>query len=142
MKRHPTNTALVDRASRGDRIADRVSSGLGSWRFIVIQTILVACWIGINVAVITLQWDPYPFIALNLAFSTQAAYAAPLLQLASNRLTQHAEHRADVDHTHMTESRAMLLGLIAAIEAAESIDQIRAVPWREILTATDNDDLT
>jgi len=89
--------------TRGDRIADRVSAFLGSWRFIVIQTAIVVAWIVSNVLLIV-HFDPYPFIFLNLAFSTQAAYAAPLILLASNRAAmrdrltlEHAAEEADLE---------------------------------------------
>lgn len=84
---HPAVRA-GDQLSRGERAADRVSRTVGSWRFIGWQTVVVLAWIAVNVVgVFGLRWDPYPFIALNLVFSTQAAYAAPILQLASNRDT-------------------------------------------------------
>lgn len=83
--KHPA-VRPADELTRGERAADRVSHTIGSWRFIGWQTLVVAAWIAVNiVGVYNLRWDPYPFIALNLVFSTQAAYAAPILQLASNR---------------------------------------------------------
>jgi len=66
-------------------LAERVARFLGTGRFLLFQTILVVVWIALNVFAIKLQWDPYPFILLNLAFSTQAAYAAPLILLAQTR---------------------------------------------------------
>ena len=100
---HPVNQTLHDQAPLGARIADRVTGFLGSWRFIVIQTILVAIWVAGNV-VLLFNFDPYPFILLNLAFSTQAAYAAPLILLASNRASirdrmtlEHAAEEADLE---------------------------------------------
>ena len=69
----------------------------GTARFLVIQTVVVAIWIFLNVALITLRWDPYPFILLNLAFSTQAAYAAPLILLAQNRQEQRDRAQAETD---------------------------------------------
>ncbi len=65
--------------------SEAIARNLGTARFLVIQTVLVVLWIVLNVALVTLRWDPYPFILLNLAFSTQAAYAAPLILLAQNR---------------------------------------------------------
>jgi uncharacterized membrane protein len=95
------NRKLVGEAPFGARIADRVTSFLGSWRFILIQTVVVAIWILGNVY-LTFHFDPYPFILLNLAFSTQAAYAAPLILLAGNRAAvrdrmtlEHASDEAD-----------------------------------------------
>ena len=67
------------------RFSEAVARNLGTARFLVVQTFLVIVWISINVLSITLPWDPYPFILLNLMFSVQAAYAAPLILLAQNR---------------------------------------------------------
>ena len=58
---------------------------MGSWSFIIIQTILVVLWMVLNIVGIINHWDPYPFILLNLLFSTQAAYAAPIIMMAQNR---------------------------------------------------------
>jgi uncharacterized membrane protein len=66
-------------------LAERFARFFGTPRFIIGQTVLVALWIAANAAAISLRWDPYPFILLNLAFSTQAAYAAPLILLAQTR---------------------------------------------------------
>ncbi|HZG90860.1 MAG TPA: DUF1003 domain-containing protein [Pseudonocardia sp.] len=67
------------------RLSERVARFLGTGRFLAIQTVLVVIWITVNLVAVSLRWDPYPFILLNLAFSTQAAYAAPLILLAQNR---------------------------------------------------------
>jgi uncharacterized membrane protein len=82
--RHPVNIALRANAPLGVRVANRVTGFMGSWTFIVVQTIVVVIWIAGNVYLV-FHFDPYPFILLNLAFSTQAAYAAPLILLASNQ---------------------------------------------------------
>jgi len=71
--------------SFGQKIADKVANGMGSWSFIIIQTTIVALWMILNVIAIIGHWDPYPFILLNLLFSTQAAYAAPIIMMAQNR---------------------------------------------------------
>ena len=93
---HAVNRKLYDEAPLGARIADRVTGFLGSWRFIVIQTVLVIIWIAGNI-VLLFHFDPYPFILLNLAFSTQAAYAAPLILLAGNRAS--LRDRLTLEHT-------------------------------------------
>jgi uncharacterized membrane protein len=68
------------------RLSERVARFLGTGRYLAIQTVLVIVWITLNLVLVgAYQWDPYPFILLNLAFSTQAAYAAPLILLAQNR---------------------------------------------------------
>ena len=100
---HPVNKKLHEEAPLGARIADRVTGFLGSWRFIVIQTVIVIIWIAGNIWLL-FHFDPYPFILLNLAFSTQAAYAAPLILLAGNRASirdrmtlEHAAEEADFE---------------------------------------------
>jgi len=93
---HPVNRALLDEAPLGVRVADDVTGFMGSWRFIIIQTVIVIIWIAGNVYLV-FHFDPYPFILLNLAFSTQAAYAAPLILLAGNRAAH--RDRLTLEHT-------------------------------------------
>jgi uncharacterized membrane protein len=69
----------------GQRIADTVAANMGSWRFIIIQSGILVIWIILNVTAYVQQWDPYPFILLNLALSFQAAYAAPFIMMSQNR---------------------------------------------------------
>jgi uncharacterized membrane protein len=69
----------------GERIADSAAALVGSWRFIIIQSIFVAIWVILNIIAWDYKWDQYPFILLNLMFSVQAAYTGPILLLASNR---------------------------------------------------------
>jgi uncharacterized membrane protein len=77
-------------------VAERFARFFGTPRFIVGQTALVVVWIALNAVAVRFRWDPYPFILLNLAFSTQAAYAAPLILLAQTR-------QADRDKIRDTE---------------------------------------
>jgi uncharacterized membrane protein len=93
--RHPVNVALHTNAPLGVRVANGVTGFMGSWRFIILQTIVVAAWVAGNVYLL-FNFDPYPFIFLNLAFSTQAAYAAPLILLASNQSA--VRDRATLEH--------------------------------------------
>ncbi|MBS0254233.1 MAG: DUF1003 domain-containing protein [Proteobacteria bacterium] len=69
----------------GQRIADRVAATMGSWRFIIIQSVLLTAWVVLNITAWVKAWDPYPFILLNLALSFQAAYAAPIIMMSQNR---------------------------------------------------------
>ena len=92
------------------RFSEAIARTLGTARFLVIQTVVVVTWIIFNIAAATLRYDPYPFILLNLAFSTQAAYAAPLILLAGNRsakrdrLTlEHAAEKTDVEEAQNDE---------------------------------------
>jgi uncharacterized membrane protein len=119
------NRAMYDEAPLGARVADRVTGFLGSWRFIAIQTVIVAIWVAGNV-VLLFHFDPYPFILLNLAFSTQAAYAAPLILLAGNRSSlrdrltlEHTAAEADIEdaqNRQLIESTQEILLHIDALE--------------------------
>src|SRR6266851_7342597 len=79
------NEVADERLTRGQRVADRVATGMGSWRFIIIQSVIVVVWIISNIWLLTHPFDPYPLILLNLLFSTQAAYAAPVIMMSQNR---------------------------------------------------------
>ena len=81
------------------RFSERIARFLGTGRFLAAQTVIVVVWITLNLAALIRHWDPYPFILLNLAFSTQAAYAAPLILLAQNR-------QDDRDRVALQEDRA------------------------------------
>jgi uncharacterized membrane protein len=94
--------------------AERFARFFGTPRFIIGQTVLVLAWIAANAAAFSFQWDPYPFILLNLAFSTQAAYAAPLILLAQTRQAERdrvrdaalqAHHDAEIQHQEAFEGR-------------------------------------
>ncbi|MFI5266017.1 MAG: DUF1003 domain-containing protein [Chloroflexota bacterium] len=81
----PSRVQAHEARTVGEQIADAASEAIGSWRFIIIQTVLVIIWVIVNITGFILQWDPYPFILLNLMFSVQAAYTGPILLLAGNR---------------------------------------------------------
>jgi len=89
----------------GQRLADSVATGMGSWRFIVIQTIIVAIWMALNVVAYVDHWDPYPYILLNLLFSTQAAYAAPIIMMAQNRQNERDRAQANDDYRTNCEAK-------------------------------------
>src|ERR1035441_4656031 len=87
--RHPPviniNKIHAEKLTTGERIADKLAAVMGSWPFIIVQSVLLAIWIALNVAAYIHHWDPYPFILLNLALSFQAAYAAPFIMMSQNR---------------------------------------------------------
>ena len=88
------------------RFAEAIARFLGTGRFLAVQTVIVVVWIALNVFAVRLQWDPYPFILLNLAFSTQAAYAAPLILLAQNRQADRDRVQAEEDRARAAQTRA------------------------------------
>lgn len=88
----------VDDRTFGERLADAVATGMGSWKFIIIQTLIVAVWMTCNVIGVVYHWDPFPFILLNLLFSTQAAYAAPIIMMSQNRQSDRDRIQAQADY--------------------------------------------
>ncbi len=92
----PARNASKLALSRGAALADRVAETVGSWRFIIIQSVVLSIWIALNLVTFISHWDPYPFILLNLVLSFQAAYAAPIIMMSQNRQSEidrsHAEH--------------------------------------------------
>ena len=139
---HPVNQELLDGAPLGARIADRVTGFMGSWTFIVIQTVIVAFWVVGNIYLL-FHFDPYPFIFLNLAFSTQAAYAAPLILLASNRSSardrltlEHAAAEADKEDA---QNVRLLTGNTEILKRVESLEKAILDLEKRIMERLDND---
>jgi uncharacterized membrane protein len=87
-----------EKLTMSDLLADRVASFMGSWKFIIIQTALVIVWMTLNLIGYMYHWDEYPFILLNLVFSTQAAYAAPIIMQSQNRQSERDRHHAEADY--------------------------------------------
>lgn len=101
------NVEFEERLTMGQRVADKVATVLGSWPFIISQSIVLAIWIAINVYLVTMTvlhpgylkaWDPYPFILLNLVLSLQAAYAGPVVMMSQNRLSDRDRLSAQLDY--------------------------------------------
>ncbi|MFI6027711.1 DUF1003 domain-containing protein [Amycolatopsis magusensis] len=88
------------------RITERVARFLGTGTYLFWQTLTVIVWIILNLTAVSLRWDPYPFILLNLAFSTQAAYAAPLILLAQNRQDDRDRVSLEEDRTRSAQTKA------------------------------------
>jgi len=138
---HPVNVKMVDHAPLGARVADRVTGYLGSWRFLIVQTVVVAAWLTANAWLLTRPFDPYPFILLNLAFSTQAAYAAPLILLAGNRAAlrdrltlEHAAAEADLEER---QNRQLLTGNHEILRKVEGLERRILELETSILAAID-----
>lgn len=115
---HPVNQIHIDEATFGERLADKVATVIGSWPFLIVQTILIALWVLVNgVELLIKPWDPYPFILLNLCFSLQAAYTGPILLVAGNRQSQ--LDRLRLEHTAEVEEAAEKM----TIEVLEEIER-------------------
>ncbi|KAA0919421.1 DUF1003 domain-containing protein [Dietzia sp. ANT_WB102] len=111
--RSPLSTPVTSRRPRISfdsdavgRYSESVARFFGTGTYLLIQTCVVIVWIIINVAVVALRFDPYPFILLNLAFSTQAAYAAPLILLAQNRQEDRDKASVTEDRLRATQTKA------------------------------------
>ncbi len=95
----------IETSTFGQRLSDKIANGMGSWKFIIWQTIIVLVWMVLNIVGIVNHWDPYPFILLNLIFSTQAAYAAPIIMMSQNRQSQRDRIQADSDYKTNVEAK-------------------------------------
>ena len=110
-------------------VADGVANGMGSWAFILIQTAVVCVWIGLNLIAWEYQWDVYPFILLNLVFSTQSAYAAPIIMMSQNRSAQCDRIHADADYQTNIESKKEIETLMETLHQidVDKLDRIIAL---------------
>ena len=88
------------------QLSERLARFLGTGKFLFWQTLTVVAWITVNLVAVSLRWDPYPFILLNLAFSTQAAYAAPLILLAQNRQDDRDRVSLEEDRKRAAQTKA------------------------------------
>src|SRR5947207_7944865 len=111
----------------GQRIADTVAATMGSWNFIIIQSVILLIWIALNVTAYVQQWDPYPFILLNLALSFQAAYAAPFIMMSQNR-QQDIDRKAAENDYNVNIKAELEIELLH-----QKIDQLRE---EEVLSLT------
>ena len=105
-KRSPAQNPPKVSMTFGERVADRFAVIMGSWRFIIIQSIFLTIWVTLNIVAFVKHWDPYPFILLNLMLSFQAAYAAPIIMMSQNR--QSAIDRQDAKHDYEVNLKSEL----------------------------------
>jgi len=117
------NDIEEERMTVGQRVADKVADTIGSWPFIIIQTVILTAWIIINlVTVLTYKketWDPYPFILLNLMLSFQAAYSGPVIMMSQNRQSSKDRLAAEVDHQVNAKAELEINNLIRRIDELE-----------------------
>jgi uncharacterized membrane protein len=122
------------------RWAERAARFFGTPQYIVGQTLLVAGWIAVNAVAVSLQWDPYPFILLNLAFSTQAAYAAPLILLAETRQAERDKHTDETAERRHERAERQASERVAAIKA--ETDRLHALLESNTLLTRQDKELT
>ena len=137
--RHPPvkniNQIHAETLSKGQRIADDLAAVMGSWTFIIVQSVILAFWIGLNVMAYINHWDPYPFILLNLALSFQAAYAAPIIMMSQNRQAAKDRLMAEQDYIinikaeeevkaimhHLEQQDEVMIDILRRIEAQHQV---------------------
>jgi uncharacterized membrane protein len=107
-------------STKSARLADFVAKGMGSWKFIILQSVFVVIWMGLNVVGWIAHWDAYPFILLNLIFSTQAAYAAPIIMMSQNRQSQRDRVQAQEDYQCNMEAKKEIEALQMQISDLET----------------------
>ncbi len=110
----------------GAKLADSVANGMGSWRFIIIQSAFVVIWMALNFVGFLNHWDPYPFILLNLLFSTQAAYAAPIIMMSQNRQNERDRIQAQADYQTNIDAKLEIEALTKKLNQleVEKLDKI------------------
>jgi uncharacterized membrane protein len=122
------NEILDEELTFGQRAADWTTNVMGSWKFIVVQSLLLALWVVLNAVAWSKHWDPYPFILMNLVLSLQAAYTAPIIMMSQNR--EAMRDRLDAHNDYLInqkaeeEVRAILDHLAAQDQALTQIHQI------------------
>ena len=110
--------AFEEQRTFGERVADGFAAVVGSWPFIVAQSVVLAAWVVLNCLAWALQWDPYPFILLNLVLSFQAAYASPIIMMSQNRQARLMDQRNHLD---------LQINLLAEQETTEILHLLRKI---------------
>ena len=113
------NEVEEEQMTLGQRVADRVADTIGSWPFIIIQTIILTIWIILNWIGWVKRWDPYPFILLNLMLSFQAAYSGPVIMMSQNRQSDKDRLAAEIDHEVNTKAELEINNLILRLDELE-----------------------
>ncbi len=134
-ERHKKPSDRESELTRGQIIADLVAATMGSWSFIIIQSTVLFVWIVLNVTAYVREWDPYPFILLNLALSFQAAYAAPFIMMSQNRQQDIDRKEAENDYRINIKAELEIELLHEKIELLhQKIDQLRE---KEVVSLTE-----
>jgi uncharacterized membrane protein len=116
------NEIVDEHYTFGQKIADKVASGMGSWRFIIIMSMILVLWVLLNsVAWWVWKWDAYPFIAMNLLLSCQAAYAAPVIMMSQNRQSEKDRLTAQNDYQTDTKGEVEIRFLMEHLDHQDTL---------------------
>lgn len=113
------NEMEEEQMTLGQRVADKVADTIGSWPFIIIQSIILTVWIILNITAWIKDWDPYPFILLNLMLSFQAAYSGPVIMMSQNRQSAKDRLAAEIDHQVNTKAELEINNLMRRLDELE-----------------------
>jgi CRP/FNR family transcriptional regulator, cyclic AMP receptor protein len=113
------NEVEEERMTFGQRVADRVADTIGSWPFIIVQTVILTIWIILNITAWVNRWDPYPFILLNLMLSFQAAYSGPVIMMSQNRQSAKDRLAAEIDHQVNAKAELEINNLMRRLDELE-----------------------
>ena len=119
MTNHNWHHAHKNNSSIGGIIADKVASMMGSWGFIIGLTLFILAWITLNITAWIQHWDIYPFVLLNLFFSAQATYSAPLIMMSQNRAADRDRHQAEADYQTNREAKEEIEALQISVARLE-----------------------
>jgi len=130
----------AENSSLGERVADHVAAFIGSWTFIIIQSVIFAVWVVINTLWLfsAYQFDPYPFILFNLFMSAEAAYSSPLILMSQNRQTQRDREQAQHDYDTNIAAKEEIETILRELSRLEQqkLDKILAALQNPAAAAT------
>jgi len=115
------NEAAAQSMTFGERASDAFAATMGSWKFIIIQSVILMIWVALNVGAYIEHWDPYPFILLNLALSLEAAYAAPIIMMSQNRQAVKDRFAAEEDYHVNTKAEEELKSVMHHLEQQDDL---------------------
>lgn len=131
------NEIFEERMTVGDRAADTVAGAMGSWRFIIIQSVILFVWIVLNSVAWIKGWDPYPFILMNLVLSTQAAFTAPIIMMSQGRQADKDRIEAHNDYMVNQKSEEEVRIIMEHLTAQDNALQILQATLDEMKKALD-----
>lgn len=111
------NEVIKEQLTVGQKASDWIAAKVGSWQFIISQSLLLTLWAILNVTAWVQHWDPYPFILMNLVLSLQAAYTAPMIMMSQNRKADHDRIEAHIDYEVNLKAETEILVILENLEA-------------------------
>jgi len=133
------NELLDKKKTFGQKAADQIAVSVGSWKFIIFQTVILIAWVVVNVTAYVKHWDPYPFILMNLVLSLQAAYAAPIIMMSQNRAAE--RDRLEARNDYMINQKAETeIRIIMDLLNAQNEVLAKIIASFEKINIVENDD--